>query len=546
MFASLRVRLAAIAGGLCAAGALAAPLAELAVRSNGISSYPAAAELPIGVGLGLAALAGAAVWVLAGHLLRPVAELSQAARRLEAGEAARVTVETKDELGRLAEGFNRMAETLAERERRISRLALRDAQTGLPNRLALERRLDQLQGSGAEGVTAAVVSVDRLARLRSVIGDELVGALVKDLTERIAARAPTAMIGRLSPEGLGVIFQDQGPDVMRRAGAVLEAALAAPLSIGGTTLPVSATIGLAQGPQGGGALRPILARAAIAADQARARRQKLAVFDARAYGDPAANLGLMGEMLRSIERGELVIYHQPKVDMRGGGVAGVEALARWRHPKRGLLSPDMFIPLAEETGHIRPLTDCVLRQAIEHQAAMRLAGHDVDVSVNISGRLLSDADFAEAALKLAAGAEGKLRFEVTETAVIDEPERALRHIERFVAAGVGVSIDDYGAGLSSLAYLKQIRAEELKIDQALVLGLTERGRDALLVRSTIDLGHSLGLKVTAEGVETPEAFAALAGMGCDFAQGFLIERPMPLGDVLRFLEEDRGWTRKRG
>jgi EAL domain-containing protein (putative c-di-GMP-specific phosphodiesterase class I) len=270
------------------------------------------------------------------------------------------------------------------------------------------------------------------------------------------------------------------------------------------------------------------------------------VFDADAYGDPAANLSLMSEMLRGIERGQLVVFHQPKYDIRKGAVSGVEALVRWRHPHRGLLSPDMFIPLAEETGHIRALTDCVLRQAIEHQAAMRLAGHELDMSVNISGRLLSDPEFAEAALAMTAGAEGEIRFEVTETAVIDDPERALRHIERFAQGGIGVSIDDYGSGLSSLAYLKQIKAEELKIDKAFVLGVADSRKDALLVRSTIDLAHSLGLKVTAEGVETHEAFSLLAGMGCDFAQGFLIERPMPLKDILTFLHEDRRDKRRYG
>jgi EAL domain-containing protein (putative c-di-GMP-specific phosphodiesterase class I) len=165
--------------------------------------------------------------------------------------------------------------------------------------------------------------------------------------------------------------------------------------------------------------------------------------------------------------------------------------------------------------------------------------------VNLSGRLLGDPEFAAAALDLARGAPGALCFEITETAVIDNPETALRTIDRFKAAGIGISIDDYGSGLSSLAYLKQIRADELKIDKAFVLRIDESHKDALLVRSTIDLAHSLGLKVTAEGVETPTAMSLLAGMGCDIAQGYLIARPMPLKELLMFLGQEEAGKRRR-
>ena len=195
--------------------------------------------------------------------------------------------------------------------------------------------------------------------------------------------------------------------------------------------------------------------------------------------------------------------------------------------------------MAEQTGHIRALTDWVLAQALADQREMRAAGHDLSVSVNISGRLLDDADFADRALEMIAESDGDICFEITETAVIENPELALSLIDRFASAGVAISIDDYGAGLSSLAYLKLIRANELKIDKSFVFSMADSQRDALLVRSTVDLAHSLGLKVTAEGVETPTALALLSGMGCDIAQGYLIARPMPLNKLLIFMAEEK-------
>jgi EAL domain-containing protein (putative c-di-GMP-specific phosphodiesterase class I) len=290
----------------------------------------------------------------------------------------------------------------------------------------------------------------------------------------------------------------------------------------------------------------LVERAGIAMGQARAAGQKIAAFDAAAYGDPAANLSLMSEMLGALRSGAMDLFYQPKFDLRSRRVEAVEALVRWRHPVRGMLPPDLFIPMAEETGHIRALTDWVLARAIADQAVMLDAGHAMAVSINISGRLLSDMEFADRALETAAVAKGALCFEITETAVIDNPRAALEVIERFAEAGIAVSIDDYGSGLSSLAYLKQIRADELKIDKAFVLAIDSNPKDALLVRSTIDLAHSLGMKVTAEGVETSAAMQMLALMGCDIAQGYLIARPAALNELLTFLVEDQGNERRYG
>jgi EAL domain-containing protein (putative c-di-GMP-specific phosphodiesterase class I) len=212
---------------------------------------------------------------------------------------------------------------------------------------------------------------------------------------------------------------------------------------------------------------------------------------------------------------------------------------RWRHPTRGNIAPDIFVPMAEETGHIRALTEWVLERAIIDQKALKDAGHAIKLAVNISARLLSDTDFAKRAAALARQAAHQICFEITETAVIDNPVAALENIELFAASGVHLAIDDYGSGLSSLAYLKQLPAHELKIDKLFVQNITSSQRDALLVRSTIDLAHGLGMNVTAEGVETPAAFALLASMNCDLAQGFLISRPASLEELIALLSDDR-------
>jgi EAL domain-containing protein (putative c-di-GMP-specific phosphodiesterase class I) len=309
-----------------------------------------------------------------------------------------------------------------------------------------------------------------------------------------------------------------------------------PLNVGGDAIDLTLHLGLAPMQKGAGPGAAI-EQANIALEQARGGKRKVAFFDAQAYGDPAANLALMSGMLRALEDGTIDLFYQPKFDMRLRKVTGLEALSRWRHPARGMLPPDLFIPMAEETGHIRTLTEWVFKRAIDVQARLAAQGHVVDMSINVSGRTLGEPDFAEFALSEARRAVGGLTLEITETAVIENPEVALAMISRFAEAGINISIDDFGTGLSSLAYLKQIRGQELKIDKSLVEGVTESQRDALIVRSTIDLAHSLGLKVTAEGVETNECYALLAGMGCDVAQGYLIARPMPLGELLTFLAE---------
>ncbi|CAN5197484.1 EAL domain-containing protein [soil metagenome] len=482
------------------------------------------------------ALAGLAIvtagaWMLARGLTRPISALDQAVHRLQQGEHAEVHVGSTDEIGRLASSFNAMAGDIRDREARLTHMALHDQETGLPNRLSLER-----QAASHPGSYVALIGVDRFEIVRNAIGYDSMAQLLASLGARLSALTEGSSIARVGAGALGLSFQaEDDAEAFAIAEGICQAA-EGPIKLNGATVDVAVTAGLARAGKSLSSVDSTVDRAAIALDQARASRRRCGLFDAAAYGDPGGNLSLISELMTAVEVGDVWVAYQPKYDLRADAINGCEALMRWRHPRRGFVSPDLFIGMAEETGHIRPLTEWVIRRAIEDQRVMADAGHALTVSVNISGRLLSDADFADFALDEVATSGADLCFEITETAVIDNPELALSIIDRFAATGIGVSIDDYGSGLSSLAYLKRIKADELKIDKAFILTLDESSRDALLVKSTIDLAHSLGLNVVAEGVETPTALALLRGMGCDIDQGYLLGRPVALKDLIASLD----------
>lgn len=475
---------------------------------------------------GLALLMGGS-WALSRGLTRPITALDEAVHRLQKGEYVEAPVTSNDEIGRLAASFNAMVGDLKDREARLTHMALHDQETGLPNRLSLER-----QASAHADAWVILFGVDRFEVVRNAIGYDSMGRLLAALGARLSALTDGAPMARVGAGALGLIIIASNKAEALEAAGSLAAAAQAPINVNGAPVDIALTAGVAGHGAAGSDLTSPVDRAAIALDQARAARRAAAAFDEAAYGDPGGNLSLISELMTALSDGEVTLAYQPKYDFRSQGVAGVEALMRWTHPRRGVVSPDLFIGMAEETGHIRPLTEWAIHRAIEDQKILAAAGHVLTVSVNISGRLLSDESFADFAVSAVAASGADLCFEITETAVMDNPEMALRIVDRFADAGISVSLDDYGSGLSSLTYLKRIRADELKIDKSFILGLDDSARDGLLVKSTIDLAHGLGLKVTAEGVETPTALALLRGMGCDMAQGYLIGRPVPMAALL--------------
>lgn len=427
----------------------------------------------------------------------------------------------------------------ATRARELGRMAQHDTETGLPNRAALERRIGEL-ASTAEGiVVVAAIGIDRFVHLRDAIGHASMVELIAQLAHRLGSAFEGLPVMRLSSAHLGLAFVARDmPDAFHLA-ATLQNAVARPLQLRDNRVDVSVTIGLSEAAD---ALKnpgdlAILDRAMIAVEQAREMRRHIASFDIDRYGNPGDTLSLMSEMSRALHNGQMDVAYQPKFDLKTGAIVGAEALVRWTHPERGALRPDLYVEMAEETGHIDELTEWVLRRAVSDQRHLLAAGFDLGIAVNWSGHLLDDVAFTDIALEIAGNAGGRLCLEITETAIIGNAGLARQTLERFRAAGLTISIDDYGSGLSSMAYLKNIPADELKIDKAFVLNMATDRIDAVLVRAAVSLAHSLGLQAVAEGVEQEAALDLLREMGCDLAQGYLIARPMPLQDLLVFLTD---------
>ncbi|CAN5153414.1 hypothetical protein BH11PSE4_BH11PSE4_05480 [soil metagenome] len=435
--------------------------------------------------------------------------------------------------------YRRLAKSTAE-AREASRVALQDPETGLPNRAAVQRHLVSLLEARPQGiVVVAVINIDRYQHLRGAIGHAAMLDLIRRLAGRFDRTYGDARIARLSSANLGFTFVADDADHALRIASQLQAAVATPVSLRDNRVDISITIGLSQPCDAIASATDvsIIDRAMIAVDQARSARKQATFFDAALYGNPGSSLSLMSEMLRALDNGQMSVAYQPKYGLRSGEIVGAEALARWTHPERGAQRPDIFVQMAEETGHIAALTEWVLRRAVADQRRLHDDGFDLCISVNWSGHLIDDTAFTDTALEIARAATGKLCLEVTETAIIGNARLARQTLERFRAAGLTISIDDYGSGLSSLAYLKNIPADELKIDKAFVMHMATDPVDAVLVRSAVSLAHSLGLHVVAEGVENHGALELLRAMGCDVAQGYLIARPMPIENLLTFLGE---------
>ena len=350
-----------------------------------------------------------------------------------------------------------------------------------------------------------------------------------------------ATVSRLGGDEFAVVLPaSASASAAAREAASLVAALRRPFAVGGLTLEIDASVGIAWCPDHGRDAGVLLQRADVAMYTAKAERAGVAVYEPRLDEHTPARLALFGELRRAISRGELVLHYQPKATVRGSRVTGVEALVRWQHPARGLLAPGEFLDVAEHTGLIRPLTVRVLSLALADCRAWRDGGLDLTVGVNLSPRSLLDSGFPDqvAGLLSSYGLDPRLlELEITEGTVMTDPGRALRNLERLHALGVGLSVDDYGTGHSSLAYLSRLPVGALKIDRSFVQRMDVDAGNATIVRSTIELGRNLGLRVVAEGVETAEVWRRLEELGCDDAQGFWLARPSPAAQVPESVRE---------
>jgi len=410
-----------------------------------------------------------------------------------------------------------------------------------PGRHALVEANDS-NGPGNGGDRAGwaflcVVEIGNFAELRRHFGTAAAADLIAVVQSHLLAVLPDARPVPAGRASLEFRFDSTLREDVDSALASLADRFTAPVPVGDGLRRIDVVLAGAAVPLD--CLDDVGLAEAIEEAAATARReQRIVIFDLSAGEDALDRPGLVRDLAGAIARGEMCLHYQPKLHVRRQKITGLEALVRWRHPQRGLILPGNFIPAAEEAQIITELTLWTLDQVVADQKRLAAAGHDLEIFVNISGQLLSDSAFVAEACDRVRSTEGRIGFEITETSVIRNPETAITHLREIAAIGVPIAIDDYGAGLSSLAYLKQLPACELKIDKMFVLQLTSSNRDPLIVRSTIDLAHAMEMEVTAEGVETQAALALLSVMGCDMIQGFLIGRPMPIEQLGDYLAEE--------
>lgn len=514
-----------------------------------VLTYPLEAAMapyrPMMVAILMFSVLGAALLIISGgyvarFLTRPIKALNESVQELAAGRRKPVDVQADDEFGGLARSFNIMLGDLEAREAAIVEMAREDSETLLANRRAMNDDLRlRIEAEGEKNLRVVVIRVMRFQHVRAAIGHAAAAAALKVLAGRISDFTEGARPYRISSTDLGLILPASPTLSSKEALRRLVSACSQPATIGDASVDLLLCCGLAEPDAAPDAPIGPIDQAVVAADFAEKRQEPVAAFNLKDYGNPAATLSLMSEMLTALTDGGLALHYQPKYCLAESSVCGFEALIRWHHPVRGQIFPDSFIPIAEETGHIRQLTEWVVSRAIEDQMRLAREGFDLPISVNISGRQLNDESFALWAIGKVKSSGAKLCFEITETAVINDPEKALRIINLFRNTGIGISIDDYGAGLSSLSYLKQIPANELKIDKSFILAMTEGRSDQLMIQSTIDLAHAMGMSVVAEGVETEQVMTLLKRMGADTAQGYFISRPQSLEATLEFLGAPR-------
>ena len=434
--------------------------------------------------------------------------------------------------------------------RKLRHLALHDALTDLPNRSLLYRRAERvLRGEGLSALM--LIDLDRFKEVNDTLGHDYGDELLVEVAGRLrAVLRRSDVLARLGGDEFAVLLTD-----LPHRGAVaelaqrLQDALRRPFALRGIAVELEASIGVALCPDHGRDVGTLVQRADVAMYDAKRSQSGLEAYTADRDPYSADRLGLLAELRRALAEDELVLHYQPKVALGSGDVIGVEALVRWQHPSRGLLPPADFVPLAERTGTVAELTRWVLSAALRQCRAWRDAGLDLPIAVNLAAANVLDVNLPDAVAELLDehGVPGSsLECEISEHTMMADPMRATDVLSRLRDLGVRLSLDDFGTGHSSLAYLKRLPLDEVKIDRSFVAGMAEDENDAVIVRSTIDLARNLGLDVVAEGVETEAIMNDLAALSCDVVQGFFVSRPLPAASLESWLRAQAVSVRRRG
>ncbi len=426
--------------------------------------------------------------------------------------------------------------TSKKRGEELHRMATTDDLTGLANR---ERFRDTLQeriaeAGAQEGAFGVIlIDLDRFKEINDTLGHHYGDALLRELGPRLAQRAGDGgLVARLGGDEFAVLPEARTGDIetLEMIAAELLECVQEPVVLDEMTVDVGASIGIARYPEDGEDPHALMRHADVAMYAAKEARIGCKVYAPGLDRNSVERLNVISEFRRALDAEELVVYFQPVVDVDGSEVQGAEGLIRWQHPERGLLPPGVFMPTIEQTGLIGPLTRYVLERCISECARWRSSGRNLVVAVNLSVRNLLDRELPDDIALLLAKYDlppAALQLEITESMLMSDPERALATVTRLSELGAGISVDDFGTGYSSLANLRRFPIDELKIDRSFVSPMLTDESDLIIVRSTINLGHDLGLRVIAEGVEDEETLRRLACFGCDLAQGFHMSRPLP-------------------
>jgi diguanylate cyclase (GGDEF)-like protein len=420
---------------------------------------------------------------------------------------------------------------------------LHDPLTGEPNRTLFTDRLEQaLLAAQRTGTKTAVMllDLDRFKEVNDTLGHQYGDELLRQVAARISgALRASDTVARLSGDEFAILMPHAGEAAATGLAERILTALYRSFTLNDVTVDIEASIGAAVAPTHADDTATLVRYADIAMYAAKDNKTGVVIYRPEMHTGDSTRLLLLGDLRRALDTtDQLVVHYQPKVNLRFGELCGVEALVRWQHPVRGMVQPMDFIPIAETTGLINRLTTHVLRLAIGQARAWLDLGLLIPVAVNLSPRCLLDTSLIHHVTDLLRQyglPAGLLRLEVTETAVMANPALALATLTELHALGIRLSIDDYGTGYSSMAYLKRLPVDELKVDRSFVLNMDTDHSDAVLVRGAIDLGHNLGLTVVAEGVEGSQHVTALQILGCDVAQGYHYARPMPADNLITWI-----------
>ena len=475
---------------------------------------------------------------------RPLLRLAEGAQRIERGDySVPVAIDRDDEIGLLAKAFDEMQVGIGQREEQIRFQATHDGLTGLPNRALFIDRLElAISHSRRHGglVGMVMMDVNRFKEINDTLGHAFGDDLLDEIGRRLRRTTrETDTVARLGGDEFAVMFEAQerssALEVAERVARALEVAF----TVGGVTVDVRASMGIALYPFHAEDADTLLKHADIAMYEAKRNQTEVSMYEPGRDEHSLRRLSILSDLRHAIGDDQLELCYQPKVELATSRTTQVEALVRWRHPVHGVMLPGEFIQLAEQSGSISLITKWVLRRAVEQCGRWQGAGIDIAVAVNLSVLDLYDSELPTLISGLLHEAElepSRLTLEITESAVMRDVTHSLRILRDLRARGIALAIDDYGTGYSSLAHLKRLPVEELKIDASFITGLRDAvSEDGVIVRSTIELGHNMGLRVVAEGVEHEVTWQILESLGCDMAQGFLLSPGIPAGELVEWL-----------